>query len=154
MTTDGHPTYLRQQIRINLREHLPRITRPRNNLPPRWRVLNAETNIRWNVGTVFGVKVFAYLAFFYDVAVVVIIIKDDAIQDRRSPENMASSCVIIPLTTFSAASRYCRRLAISMRSLPNDDRYWTNLWCRSFMTNNRCWRASKRSSQSTYTIAR
>jgi len=122
-TTDGNPTHLRQQIRINLWEHLPHITRPWNNLPPRWRVLNTETNIRWNVGTVFGIKVFAYLAFLYDVAVMVVIIKEDANRDRRSPEDVASSSAIIPSTIFSTASRYCRRLAISMRSLPNDDWY-------------------------------
>ena len=35
----------------------------RNNIPPRRRILNAQTNICQNVGTVFSIEVFAHLAF-------------------------------------------------------------------------------------------
>ena len=35
----------------------------RNNLPPRRQILDAQTNIRQNVDTVFNIEVFAHLAF-------------------------------------------------------------------------------------------
>ena len=37
--------------------------RPWNNLPPRRRFFDAQTNIRRSVGTVFSVEVFAHLTF-------------------------------------------------------------------------------------------
>jgi hypothetical protein len=55
-------TNLSQHVVVDIREHLQGISVMWDNLPARWRVLDAEAEIRRKVSTMIGVEVIPNLA--------------------------------------------------------------------------------------------
>jgi hypothetical protein len=57
-------TNLFQEITFYLRQVLPHIPFPRNDLPSRWRILNTQADILWDMSPVFCIEILSHLTFF------------------------------------------------------------------------------------------